>query len=207
MKRAIKLHLPIHKPYLWVSLFCLALMSVAIPFCFFQKKLSTLIEQEQELNNLERRVRLTIGRHGNHKRYVERFAEADSQYISRYLEKMHFLEEEKKTLQILASQGGLVKQVELKPLLENQLRFAEVTRRKQKNYEEIELSQMQPVKMNLQDIKTFLSAVEGAPFSSIKTPKTRPQLLIKELILEKEKFFASKEIYSVKSQIIQRDIQ
>lgn len=200
MKMGIKLHLATHKLSSWVLLLSCAGLSVGLSFFFFRISATRLAQEEERIAHLETRVNATILRHRNHQTHVEKFASADYQYVSRYLEKMPFLEEERKTLKVIATQPAFTRGVKLRSVEENLLAFAETQRRNKLGNEEIEFTQMQPVQMSLTDLKKILQAVEGA------NPKC-PQILIKDFTLEKEKLFASKEVYSVQCQLIQREIQ
>jgi len=200
MKMGIKLHLATHKLSSWVLLLTCAVLSVGFSFFVFQMSATRLSLEEERIAQLEERINTTILRHRHHQSHVEKFAKADRQYISRHLEKMSFLEDERKTLKTIAIQPAFASGVKLRPPQENRLRFAETARRNKSDNEEVEYAQMQPVQMSLIDLKTFLRAVEGANSKC-------PQLLIKDFTLEKEKLFASKEVYSVQCQLIQREIK
>ena len=200
MKMGIKLHLSTHKLSSWMLLLSCACLCVGLSFFVFQVSANRLAQEEERIALLEMRVNKTIIRHRDHQAHVEKFAKADQQYVSRYLEKIPFLEAERQTLKVIDTQPAFSRGIKLRSVGENHLAFAETQRRSKSGSEEIEYSQMQPVQMSLQDLKTFLQAIEGA------NPK-RPQLLIKDFTLEKEKLFASKEVYSVQCQLIQREIQ
>ncbi len=200
MKMGIKLHLATHKLSSWVLLLACAGLSIGLSFFFFQISATRLAQEEERIAHLEARVNATILRHRNHQTHVEKFALADHQYVSRYLEKMPFLEEERKTLKVIATQPAFTRGVKLHSVEKNRLAFAETQRRNKSGNEEIEFIQMHPVQMSLTDLKNFLQAVEGANTKC-------PQILIKDFTLEKEKLFASKEVYTVQCQLIQREIQ
>lgn len=80
---------------------------------------------------------------------------------------------------------------------ENRLSFKEESVQKKELYKEVELSQLNPVEMNEEDLKQFLVRITGVPIAPYSPIEQRPPLSIKELHLSKKAISPKEEVLLV----------
>jgi len=213
MRKVIKFRLNFLSSPSLIGIFSSALLIVTLSLLSFQRGYSRLQLEEELLSGLERRADLALRRHSKHKEYLDGYARADVHYVSRVLERLSFLEEESRALSAIASHPAFSKSEGIQERLKflrsdaNHLKFAETQRRSKRKIEEIEMCQMHPIQVDLNGLQSFLAAVEGCSFSGHEVPHDRPQLIIKEFSLEKERLFSSGEVFKLSSTLVQREIK
>jgi len=140
------------------------------------------------------------------------FANTDPFYISKELETLHLLEQEKQELEkaarssFIQQEKSLQKRQSFLSGTSNMLTFSSGKEQSFSNCKEILYTQQQPVEVNVQDIQKILSLVEGKKVGPFLPKETRPHLLLSQFSLKKNEGFLN-EVFSLHMQIIQREYE
>lgn len=141
--------------------------------------------------------------------FLKTYQFIDPYYVDHALESMRFLQPEMEALKLVMHTPPFETCTEMKQrfltLEKNTLMFSEGTRKASGKLEEVELTQKRPVELNIHDLKNLLSKIEGIEIDDEKVPEGRPQMIIKDFVLNKKKL-AERETYQLEMQLIKRGI-
>jgi|JI10StandDraft_1071094.scaffolds.fasta_scaffold22850_5 hypothetical protein len=185
------------------------LLPFLILFIVTSRKMEKLSGLEDSVHHLP--IRLEKVKRGQRDKNIFRqtYGSVDPYYIDHVLEKMVFLKPEVEALELVyhhpafKSCENVQKRLETLTKKGNHLMFSEKHREASSELEEIYLSQIRPVEINGDDLKTILRAVEGVSIGDEAPPNHRPQFVIREFHLSKKKL-AERETYLLEMQLIKR---
>lgn len=141
---------------------------------------------------------------------IENFKKADRFFIDKQVEPIRLLEPEIDALQKIAKQNNFVENENVKARLDllqntNSLKFAEGVVQSYPLFTETTETLVQPVQVNLDDLESILSKIEGVPFGTIEPPTNRPQLIITDFKIEKKNIDKDNEVYFLNIKILKRE--
>lgn len=173
------------RPIFIAFVFILALCPLGAILSSYYSRAETLNRYSSDLEYLQLQVSRRIVEEQEKRDFLERFGKADHYYVEKHIEKMTFLTGEIYSLETIFAHPVFQKCTEIKGRLDriggdhNKLRFSEVTRHSKSRVEEIELTQMHPVEVEMKDLKKVLAYVEGVSIDEFDPFPHRPQFIIK----------------------------
>ena len=181
---------------------CSVLLSI-----FFYQKWSEYEELEQTISELQYKKQISERAEKRKNKYYSEIEKSDRFYIQNHLEPFLPLSAEIKEIEnLLVYQKedlSLQNRVHFLKNASNRLRFEEKKSEKFENIEEVELHQISKIEVDLNDIKQLLCLIEGVSIGPYTSRHDKPQLIIKELILER-KGKEDKQTYLIEMDLIQR---
>jgi hypothetical protein len=163
--------------------------------------------------NLSKRCKdasLLVQKERSNKLIHQAFAGKDPFYISKAVEPIALLQEEKQSLERISQGGfqqneeGLRKRIHLLTSSDNNLSFQTSPEKRYPTFQETLLSLAKPVETTLPELQTILTRIEGVPICEQKTLDTRPHLIISDFKIDKKHGLVG-DTYSLNMKIIQRD--
>jgi hypothetical protein len=186
-----------------------SLLPFLIVMVVFSQKMERLNAFEKAVGRLPLRLeKVEIGQKDKNT-FKETYGSIDPYYLDHVLESMILLKPEIEALKLVYSHPAFQSCENIKKRLEtlteggNRLMFSEKHRDVNGELEEVYLSQIRPVEINRNDLKTILMAVEGVKIGDEVPPEYRPQFVIREFHLNKKKL-AERETYLLEMQLIKR---
>lgn len=182
--------------------FCSVLLAV-----FFYQKWHEYEELEQTIAELQYKKQVSERAEIRKTKYYAQIEKSDRFYIQNQLEPFFPLSSEIKEIEnLLAYQKedlSLQNRLQYLKNASNRLRFEEKKSEKFENIEEVELHQISKIEVDLNDIKQLLCLVEGVSIGPFASRSDKPQIIIKEFVLER-KGIDEKQLYNLEMDLIQR---
>ncbi len=190
------------RPGFIAGVFILALCPLAVTLLSYYSKRETLDLYSRDLEYVQLQVNRRIVEERDKRDFLERFGETDHYYMEKYIEKIIFLTGEIYLLETIFAHPAFNKFTEIKDRLDriaggyNTLRFSELARHSKSKVEEIELRQMYPVELGMDDLKKVLSYIEGVSIDTFDAFPHRPQFIIKafDLCLKSDHLWLTMDI-------------
>jgi len=141
----------------------------------------------------------------------EQFRDADHFYIDKYLETMVFLEPEVEGLQQLLKDKNFPDDDKVRKRLDmltgskNSMVFSEGVVQTTPQFQETTETLVNPVEVNIDDVKKILARIEGVEIGSYSPAPNRPQLLVTDFKLEKKKVGDKNEVFLLNLKLIKRE--
>lgn len=208
---ALKFDRKLHSqnPAIIGGFYVLILLPFLILVIAFSQKMDRLKEYEESVQRLPLRMeRIKISQKDKNT-FKETYASIDPYYLDHIIEPMVLLKPEVEALKLVYSHPAFQSCENVRKRLEtltkggNRLMFTEKHREVNGELEEVYLSQIKPVEINGNDLKTILSSIEGVTIGKESPPNNRPQFVIREFHLNKKKL-AERETYLLEMQLIKR---
>jgi|GEM_PF-1452865 len=138
------------------------------------------------------------------------FATSDPFYLNKEVETFQLLSRETEELKKLSAcsfqsdERGIQRRMSFLSGPDNSISFAASPERRFSNCREIIFSLAHPVEVDLPDLQSLLTKIEGVSIKGNPPPQTRPHLIVAQLSFEKKEGFLH-ESYLVNLQLIQRE--
>lgn len=145
------------------------------------------------------------------KQVKELYRDSNHFYIDQEIETISPLKDEVQSLQKILSLGFHANEDQFRRRLQfhtsgqNAISFVEGSVKTYKGFQETQESLAHSVEVDLNDVKSILSRIEGVRFSEQETlPEQRPHLIITDWKMEKKKGL-TQELYSLDVKLIKRE--
>lgn len=177
-------------------------------FLFMEKQSIDLISQQLEMSRSK--AKTAAYKKARKELFVLRHAQSDPYFLSKELETLTFLEQEKLELKqwinhpAIAQKAPLIERVKFIESQSNHLIFQEDEIQLSKRFKETRETQKSPVQMDQQDLKKILGLIEDLP-SDILPLTHRPQLIISEFSMQKKWTPLEKQIFEVNIDLFKRE--
>ncbi|MES2199684.1 MAG: hypothetical protein V4489_05915 [Chlamydiota bacterium] len=196
-------------PKALICLSALSILPVIASFCFLYAKEQKIGEMEEKVLFLQTKIEKKKQTRLQEERILSQIQKASPSYFQEQLSALSFLiPEQQKWKMCLAQLGSSLEVKEKYAFLENmdnRIEFSESALQKTPLFEERELSQQKPIRLNEEDLKKLLSSVEGASIGSYLPLEGSPQMVITSFSLKKNTFLEmQEEIYTVQMQLLTR---
>ena len=144
------------------------------------------------------------------------YANADHFYIDKHLESLKLLEDEREQLEKLSRSKSFSYDEQLSNRLEflnadstkqalNKIAFAEGAVQTYPFFTETIETLINPVEINVSDLKKLLCRIEGETIGQESTPAGRPQLIISEFRLDRKSWSKNNQVYKLNMKLIKRE--
>ena len=195
---------------LLIYLVCLGFIPLFCVLLFFSKnnsELNHLVERMQavqdltELNEQKQAINVAV---------QNAFHESDHFYVDKHLEKLDFLLSEIESIKKVMSHETYIPSDRLQRRLEfltnnNRLSFTEGLVESYTFFQDTIETLNYPIEVNQEDIKKILTYIEGVPMTPYKVPELRPQMIITDFKLDKQKVSEGYEVYQLKLKFLKRE--
>lgn len=174
-----------------------------------------LIAQSKKVEELEFRFeqcvknqRSALEKRERKERFLARYSSSSPYFLNEAIEPFVFLAKETASLKNILSHPAYPKtdliQKRLQFLEKNRLRFKEEKVETFREFKQTQEKMEKPIELDEQELTDLLHRIED-PFSS--SFSNRPQLLVKELFLKKQKTPLESEVFEMQMQLIKREFQ
>jgi hypothetical protein len=201
----------ITSPYGIIALFTAALLPFLFILFSYKATLETLEKKDEYLGLLQIRAERLLESQKERDRFMEKYSGADPHYLEHLLRPLTFLRSEIEALEMIYAHPSFHACCNIKERLQyllgdgNKIYFAEKNHRCKATLQEVELQQVSPVEVGMEDIKNLLSIFEGVAIDFYEPPSFRPQLIIQSFELVR-KIAPERETYLLNTNLIKREI-
>ena len=202
---------PIPYDRLFLYLFILSLALPCLIYFQSSQRLRALASIENAVDDAYLQAYSKETKQALNKVVLQHFRDADHFYIEKQIERVVLLERETENLNQVVNYEGFVGDDAIRKRLEaiggeaNSISFSEGTVQTYPQFQETVESLVQPVEMNILDVRKILTLVEGRPIWEWKNGPKRPQLIITDFKIERKKAFENNEIYLVNLKFLKRE--
>ncbi|MCH9612177.1 MAG: hypothetical protein S4CHLAM102_06610 [Chlamydiia bacterium] len=204
---------PIYLQPAWPFLLGLfAIVPLACVYLFLVSNMGAIAQVEKEISALEVRSKLSKKAYQRRVDFKNHYAGSDKEYVPNHLEKLHFLSIERALLHQIkehpAFRDFAPLQIGTKGFfqLNKQLGFTRESSRSKFGFTESIYRQEKPVFGSFSDLAYLLSWTEGVIVDSAWPNACRPQLVVTEFHLDKQKILGEKEVFSLSCNLLHRDV-
>jgi hypothetical protein len=139
-----------------------------------------------------------------------KYQDKDQFFLAKKIETIFPLEKEYAYLQSLTKgkyhpeEDAIKRRIDYLAGGQNALSFAELSVKKHPGYTETQEALAHTVEVDLDDLLTILSKIEGVSYATLIPDPERPHMIISDFKIERKKSFAQ-EIYTLNMQVIKRE--
>ncbi len=200
----------LHPSRLITSLVILGICPLLFIFWNFQLKKTDLMEVENLLDTIEKNIFIKEKKQFLNKTVRQHYRDADHFYLDKYIESLPLLEKETEALQKNASHPNYIPDEATKKRLEflinsNHLSFSEGKVQSNPYFQETLETLLQPVEINIEDLKKILTKIEGVSIGDFQVSPQRPQLLITDFKIEKKRNLDKNEVFILNMKLLKRE--
>lgn len=165
---------------------------------------------EERIAKLEKKTSVLAKIHRNREEYLQKYAGADPDFLSKYVEPVSFLSSDVKMLSEIQNSASTSQYKPLQDRLlflqgdKNRLRFKEIAKRENGSFYEKQLAIIHPVEVDALDIGKLLSLIEGVEIGEFPRAYQRPDLQIQKIHLIKKENCEERELYTLDLELTQR---
>lgn len=137
------------------------------------------------------------------------YEDADRFYLEKQVQSMPLLEDQRKELEKLAQVKSIAEDPKvtrrLNALRDNHMVFSEGMVQSYPFFNEIPETLVQPVEVNVDDVKRLLAKIEGVKIGADEPGPQRPQFLITEFRLDRKTGADKEETYMLNFKLLKRE--
>lgn len=196
-----------------LMIYAMVLGLIPIAFALFQLQQNTqAVDQlSAKAQSVKELALIKEGKLSFNKQVKAYYENADHFYIGKYLENLLFLEPEVEALQKVLNHEAVGDNPVYKKRLEfltgpdNALSFTEGTVHSYADFQETTETLVHPIEINVDDLKTILSRIEGVQIGDHDPQPHRPQLLITDFKLDKKRNTGGNEVFILQLKLLKRE--
>ena len=187
------------------------LVPIAIAWLVHASEMQSINSLKAFTTQLEERAFSREKKQATNMAIQNHFRDADHFYIDKYLETLLFLEPEIESLKTISDNPNFPPDENVKKRLEflqgdgNALAFTEGVVQSTPYFQEVTETQVHPVEVNLEDLKTILCRIEGVSIDGCEPPPHRPQLLILDFKIEKKNVSEKNQVFQLNLKLLKRE--
>lgn len=194
-----------------ILLFTVALLPFLVILFSFKTTFETLEKKEEYLDLLQIRAERLLESQKVKDRFMEKYSGADPHYLEHLVSPLTFLRSEIEALEMIYAHPSFQACSNLRERIHyllgdaNKIHFVEKNPNAGAILKEVELKQVSPVEVGMEDIKNLLSIFEGVAIDFYEAPSFRPQLIIQSFDLIRKKA-TERETYLLNTNLLKREI-
>ena len=198
-------------PYGIILLFIASLIPFLLILFSFKTTLESFEKKDEYLNLLQIRGSRVLENQKDRASFMEKYSDADPHYLEHLVSPLTFLRSEIQSLEMIYAHPSFQACNNLKERLHyligdgNKIHYIEKNHKSGTILQEVELKQVTPVEVGMEDIKNLLSIFEGVAIDFYEAPSFRPQLIIQSFELIR-KTTLERETYLLNTNLIKREI-
>lgn len=186
-------------PLLLAIVLCIAPLPAFYLLSTFYSQAQALRETEESLARLQERASALAHEKQIESKFLAQIRGADPFYLDKQVESLTLLGPEIARLRTLPEEASLQKKRLQHLEHSNRLLFVQQQVVKAGDVQEVEEKQKEPVEMNEEDLKKFLSLIETS------AAERSPQLIIKHFDLLKKRISSHESVFVIDTQLIKRE--
>lgn len=195
------------KTLTWLSF--LSILPLIASFYFLYAKQQKIEDLADKVLFLQTKIEKKKQYHLQESRIFSQIKKANPNYLQEQLSSMPFLVPEQQKWKMCLAQLGssldMQKKYAFLETLDNKIEFSESSLQKTPLFEEREFSQINPIKLNEEDLKNLLRSIEGDSTTSYQAPEGAPQILMTSFSLKKSTLPEMQgKIYIIQMQLLTR---
>lgn len=194
------------RPFFFFALVVLPLLAAALFICFEYSQLKGL---QDRFTAAARKEKIAFERKARKERLIQRYCHANPYFLDQQIESLPLLQRELEQLKSLLPHPAFPNHQSIRDrsafLVDNRLVFAEEQIRTSSQIKEVEEKQRRPVEMDENDLKKILSIIEDVSIDQTPFLNDRPQILIKDFHLKKQKTSLQTEVFEVEMDLLKRE--
>lgn len=175
------------------------------------QQVDTVDALQSRVEHIQDKALTTSLKQSNNLSVIEHYRGSDNFYLDKYIEKLQLLEPEVDALQRIISNKKFADDEEARKRYEflvgpsNALMFNEGAVLRYPLFREVVETQVRPVEVNLKDIQSILSLVEGVPLGGETIPEKHPQLIILDFRLDKKQISEDNDVFQLNMRLLKRE--
>lgn len=194
-------------------LLIIGLLPIVFAITNFFTNLSEFETLQEQMNQIYDQAYIKEKKQSQNMTIRKHYQHADHFYIDKQLETLSFLQPEIDALQTIiqnkyfAGDEIVKKRLETLTGPDNHLLFSEGNILKYPFFQETTATLTHPVEMNLDDLKKFLSLIEGRKMDHYQPGPNRPQLIITDFKMEKKEVTDQNDVFVINMKLLKREYQ
>jgi hypothetical protein len=192
-------------------LILIGLLPITFVLIHFFSKQSAILEIKNSMEYVQHNAFLRERKQAVNMAVRNFYRDADHFYIDKNLETQTFLEPEIESLQKIGKNALFPEDDQLKKRLEfltgpgNNMIFSEGVVQSYPLFQETTETLVHPVEVNVTDLQSILSRIEGIDISSNVPPPHRPQLIILDFKLDRKGVNDKNEVFLLNLKLLKRE--